>query len=170
VLAVTRLPGRTEREFLDAAVAFSNERLAGTLAANLIADPRTLKRLGSQFGDAIARLRFGGVGVNCWSAVAYLAPRASWGAFPGGELRNIQSGIGVVHNALLLERPERSIAYGPFRPFPRSLLRGEFSLSPKPTWFLNNRTARSTNQRLTRFEASRGVRHLPGIFASAMRG
>jgi len=170
VLGVTRLPGRTEREFLDAAVTFSNERLAGTLAANVIVAPSTLKRHGSQFADAIARLRYGGLGVNCWSAFAYLAPRASWGAFPGGELHNIQSGIGVVHNALLLQRPERSIAYGPFRPFPRSLLRGEFSLSPKPPWFLNNRTARLTNQRLTRFEASRGVRHLPGIFASAMRG
>jgi aldehyde dehydrogenase (NAD(P)+) len=170
VLAVTRLPGRTEREFLDAAVAFSNERLAGTLAANVIADPSTLKRLGSQFGEAITRLRYGGIGVNCWSAFAYLAPRASWGAFPGAELDNIQSGIGVVHNALLFERPERSIAYGPFRPFPRSLLRGEFSLSPKPPWFLNNRTGRLTTQRLTLFEASRGLRNLPGIFASALRG
>jgi aldehyde dehydrogenase (NAD(P)+) len=170
VLGVTRLPGRTEGEFLDAAVAFSNERLAGTLAANVIAHPRTLSRLGSQFEDAIARLRYGGLGVNCWSGFAYLAPRASWGAFPGDELHNVQSGIGVVHNALLLERPERSIAYGPFRPFPRSLLHGEFSLSPKPPWFLNNRTGRLTTQRLTLFEASRGVRHLPGIFASAMRG
>jgi aldehyde dehydrogenase (NAD(P)+) len=170
VLGVTRLPGRTEREFLDAAVAFSNERLAGTLAANVIADPSTLKRLGSQFGEAITRLRYGGIGVNCWSAFAYLAPRASWGAFPGAELDNIQSGIGVVHNALLFERPERSIAYGPFRPFPRSLLRGEFSLSPKPPWFLNNRTGRLTTQRLTLFEASRGLRNLPGIFASALRG
>jgi len=170
VLGVTRLSGRTQREFLDAAVVFSNERLAGTLAANIIADPRTLKQLGAQVEDAIAGLHYGCVGVNCWSAFAYLSPRASWGAFPGSELRDVQSGIGVVHNALLLHPAERSIAHGPFRPFPRSLIRREFSLSPKPPWYLDNRTGNLTIQRLTQFEASRGIRHLPGIFASALRG
>jgi len=170
VLGVTLLPARTEREFLDAAVQFSNERLAGTLAANVIAHPRTVKRLGHTFTDALARLRYGGIGVNCWSAFAYLAPRATWGAYPGGALHDIQSGIGIVHNALLLAGAERSIAYGPFRPVPRSLLHGEVSLSPKPPWFFNNRTGSLTIQRLTQFEASPGLRHLPGIFASALRG
>jgi len=170
VLAVTRLPGRAQREFLDAAVAFSNDRLAGTLAVNIIADPHTLNRLGSHLEDAIVRLRYGAVGVNCWSAFAYLSPRATWGAYPGSKLSDVQSGIGVVHNALLLENPQRSVARGAFRPFPRSLLGGEISLSPKPPWHLDNRTGNLTTQRLTRFEASRGIRHLPGIFASALRG
>jgi aldehyde dehydrogenase (NAD(P)+) len=170
VLGVTRLPGRTQRDFLDAAVAFSNERLAGTLSANVIADPHTLTQLGPHLDHAVARLRYGAVGVNCWSAFAYLSPCATWGAFPGSELCDVQSGIGVVHNALLLHHPERSIAHGPFRPFPRSLVHRERSLSPKPPWYLDNRTANLTTKRLTQFEASPGIRHLPGIFASALRG
>jgi aldehyde dehydrogenase (NAD(P)+) len=170
VIAVTRLPGRSAQEFLDAAVAFANERLAGTLAANLIADPRTLKRLGRALENAIACLRYGTVAVNCWTGVAYLGPRATWGGFPGSDARDIQSGIGVVHNALLLDRPERTVVRGPFRAFPRSVTRGELTLSPKPPWFVTNRTAQATAKRLTRFEADPGWRHLPRIFASALRG
>jgi aldehyde dehydrogenase (NAD(P)+) len=170
VLAITRLPGRTAGEFLHAVVDFSNERLAGTLAANLIAHPDTLKRLGGELEQAIARLRYGGIGVNCWSAVAYLAPRATWGGFPGATARDIQSGTGVVHNALLLERSERTVVRGPFHRFPRSIANRELTLSPKPPWFVTSRTAHITNERLTRFEASVGARHLPGIFAAALRG
>ncbi len=86
------MPGRSARECFDAAVASSNERLAGTLAANLIADPETLKGLGASLDEDVARLRFGGIGVNCWSGLAYLAPRATWGGFPGNDLRDVQSG------------------------------------------------------------------------------
>ncbi|MEU2237490.1 hypothetical protein ABZ585_42055, partial [Streptomyces vietnamensis] len=30
-------------------------------------------------------------------------PRATWGAYPGHTLDDVQSGIGIVHNALLLD-------------------------------------------------------------------
>ena len=41
VLAETSLPGDTAAEFLANAVRFANERLQGTLGANLIVDPAT---------------------------------------------------------------------------------------------------------------------------------
>ena len=82
----------------------------------------------------------------------------------------MQSGLGIVHNALLLDAPQRSVVYGPFRPAPRSLLGGEPSLSPKPPWFITNRTARKTGQLLTRFAADPSWRHVPPIVVSAMRG
>ncbi|WP_353647696.1 hypothetical protein ABLG96_12405 [Nakamurella sp. A5-74] len=40
----------------------------------------------------------------------------------------MQSGIGSVHNTLLLQDPERTIVRGPFRPFPRSLAGRKVSL------------------------------------------
>ncbi len=43
----------------------------------------------------------------------------SWGGFPGTTLEDAQSGIGVVHNALLLDSPERTLVHGPFRAAPR---------------------------------------------------
>ena len=49
-----------------------------------------------------------------------------------------------MHNALLLDAPERTVVTGPFRPFPRSVAHGEFALFPKPPWFVTARSAATT--------------------------
>jgi aldehyde dehydrogenase (NAD(P)+) len=175
VLAVTELPGDDgdgagAGAFLAAAVEFANDRLYGTLTANLIGDPKTLRGLGGRLDELIAGLRYGLIGVNCWSGVGFLTPRASWGAFPGHKVEDIESGTGVVHNALLVDRIERTVLRGPFRPSPRALLHGELTLSPKPPWFVNNRTSGVTGRRLTAFAAKPRLRLLPGILISALRG
>ncbi|WP_149359564.1 aldehyde dehydrogenase family protein [Lolliginicoccus suaedae] len=169
VLAVSELPGDAA-EYLDAAVAFANEHLVGTLGANIIIHPRTRRDLGERFDKAIEELRYGTIAINAWTGVGYLTARATWGAFPGHTLNDVQSGMGVVHNALLLAQPERTVVNGPFRPAPRSLLRGELALSPRPPWFVTNRTAATTGRRLTAFAANKSWAKLPGIFASALRG
>ncbi|WP_329452310.1 aldehyde dehydrogenase family protein [Streptomyces sp. NBC_01724] len=169
VLGVAELPG-AGLQFLRAAMDAANDRLHGTLGANLVIDNRTTRALGTGLRECIAQLRYGTVGVNAWTGVGYLTARATWGAYPGHELDDIASGRGVVHNALLLHRPERTVVYGPFRPAPRSVLTGEFSLTPKPPWFVSNRTAATTGRRLTAFAARPRWSALPGIFASALRG
>ncbi|MFD4606388.1 aldehyde dehydrogenase family protein [Streptomyces sp. NPDC058464] len=169
VLAVLELPGNAG-EFLDEAVCTANEKFAGTLGVNLIAHPRTISALGPALDEAIAELRYGTVALNAWTGVGYLTATASWGAFPGHTLDDVQSGIGVVHNAVLLDGPERTVVRGPFRPAPRSVLHGELSMSPKPPWFVTNRTAVTTGRLLTRFSASPRWSALPRIFASALRG
>ncbi|WP_432122138.1 aldehyde dehydrogenase family protein [Streptomyces sp. S1] len=169
VLAVTSLPGRG-REFLDRAAAFADERLSGTLGANVVAHPRTIRALGADFTHFVAALRYGTVAVNAWTGVGYLTARATWGAFPGHTLRDVQSGIGTVHNGLLLDGTERTVVHGPFRPFPRSVLTGLFALSPRPPWFVTHRTAATTGRRLTAFAGRPSWTGLPGIFASALRG
>ncbi|MER6393848.1 aldehyde dehydrogenase family protein [Streptomyces sp. NPDC001523] len=169
VLGVLELPGNA-REFLDSAVRTANEDFAGTLGVNLIAHPGTLAELGPALDEAIAELRYGTVAVNAWTGVGYLTANASWGAFPGHTVDDVQSGIGVVHNAILLDGPERTVVRGPFRPSPRSLLHGEPSLSPKPPWFVTNRTAARTGRLLADFAAAPRWSALPGIFASALRG
>jgi aldehyde dehydrogenase (NAD(P)+) len=168
-LGVLELPGQT-KPFLAEAVRVSNELFAGTLGVNIIAAPRTIKELGPTLEDAIADLRYGTVGLNAWTGVGYLTAKATWGAFPGHTLDDVQSGIGVVHNALLLDSPERTVLRGPFRPAPRGILHGEFTLSPRPPWFVTNRTAAVTGRLLTRFFASPSWIALPRIFASALRG
>jgi aldehyde dehydrogenase (NAD(P)+) len=168
-LGVVSLPGEPA-DYLKRAVEFANERLLGALGAGLIVDPRTRRALGPDLWEAVRALRYGAIAVNCWTAVDYLTPRAAWGAFPGESIFDVQSGIGVVHNALLLDQVERSVAQGPFRPLPRSLPRGEMAISPKPPWFVNNRTAALTGRRLTSFAASPRWRALPAIFAAALRG
>ncbi|WP_061781926.1 aldehyde dehydrogenase family protein [Microbacterium hominis] len=154
VLAVVGLRG-TGQEFLDAAVAHANDRLVGTLGANVLIDPVTQNALGDGFERAVADLRYGTVAVNAWTAFGFLTPTATWGAFPGGTLADAPSGMGIVHNALLLDRVERTVVRGPFRPFPRSVssaARGRgLSVLPKPPWFVTSRTGAAVCEGFTRF-------------------
>lgn len=166
----TSLPGKTAAEFLDAAVEFCNSRLWGTLAADILVHPRTIKELGDQLDDFVARLRYGTVGVNVWNGVGFLLGATPWGAFPGSTPQDIQSGSGFVHNASLFSNPEKSVVYGPFRPFPRTLASGNLHMSPKPQWFVTNRRSRQVGRKITKLVADPGPKHLPGIFASALRG
>ena len=169
VLGVLELPGEGTN-FLSAAVEAANERFAGTLGVNLIADPRTIAALGPALDEAIAALRYGTVAVNCWTAVGFLTAPATWGAYPGHTLADVGSGVGVVHNSLLLSRPERTVVRGPFRPAPRSVIGGEMSLSPRPPWFVTSKTAATTGRLLTEFAARPRWSALPAIVLSAMRG
>jgi aldehyde dehydrogenase (NAD(P)+) len=50
------------------------------------------------------------------------------------------------------------------------VLHGEWSLTPKPPWFVSNRTAARTGRLLTDFAADPRWSRLPAIFASALRG
>lgn len=152
VLGHTSLPG-VGAEFLQNAVKFANERLAGTLGANILVRPQDRKAMGSAFDEAIRDLRYGGIAINTWTGLIFLIASAPWGAFPGHTLEDVGSGIGVVHNALLIDGAERVVATGPFRPFPRSVLAGEMSLAPKPPWFVTARTARQTGKALTSYNA-----------------
>ncbi len=169
VLGVVSLNG-TGQTFLDAAVAHANDRLAGTLGANILIEPATQRALGDGFERAIADLRYGTVAVNAWTAFGFLTPTATWGAFPGGTLDDAPSGIGIVHNAFLLDRVERTVVRGPFRPFPRSLhaLRpgrkgrhgSGLTVLPKPPWFVTARTGAAVSEGLTRFRSDGNLARL----------
>ncbi|UGT57058.1 aldehyde dehydrogenase family protein [Nocardia asteroides] len=169
VLGVVEIPG-TGAEFARAAARTANDAFAGTLGVNVIAMPETIDELGAAFDLMVEDLRYGTVAINAWTGVGYLTPTASWGAFPGHTIDDVQSGIGVVHNAWLIDGVERTVVRGPFRPAPRSLLRGELALSPKPPWFVGNKTAAGTGRLLAGFAADPGWLRLPAIFASALRG
>ncbi|KQR48909.1 aldehyde dehydrogenase [Microbacterium sp. Leaf161] len=172
VLGVVSVAG-TGQEFLDAAVAYANDRLQGTLGANLLIDPSTEKALGAGFDRAIADLRYGSIAINGWTAFGFITPTMTWGAFPGSTITDVGSGIGVVHNALLLDRVERSVIRGPFRPFPRSLPivngGGRLTILPKPPWFVSSRTGAAVSEGLTRFRAHGGTIGLLKTLAAALR-
>lgn len=149
-------------DFLDRAVDFANQRLDGSLGAQIIIHPATIADLGPRFERAIESLKYGTIGINAWSGVAFLFPYAAWGAYPGHTLSEIQSGIGIVHNAYLLDATEKTVVRGPFAPFPRAAFKGEFHVSPKPAWFVTNSHAAQIGRLFCEFEASPGIgRFLP---------
>jgi aldehyde dehydrogenase (NAD(P)+) len=168
-MVTTSLPGDA-RQYLRRAVNFCNDRLYGTLSVNLIIHPATRKQLGADFDRAIAGLRYGAIGINAWAAAAFLLPRAAWGAYPGHTYTDIQSGTGTVHNALMFDKPLKTVVSAPFRPFPRSVRHGELTLFPTPPWFLTNKTSESTARKLTQFAAAPSAAKLPAIFTSALKG
>lgn len=106
IYLTTALAGADAGDFLTKAVAFANERLHGNLGANILIHPQTAEELGPRLEQVIADLRYGCIGVNVWSAFAFLSPRAAWGAYPGNTATDIQSGTGVVHNSLLFDRAQ----------------------------------------------------------------
>jgi len=166
VYAQTNIAGNTPTEYMQNAVRFCNEKLNGTLGATILIHPKTMKAMGGELENCIADLKYGTVAVNVWNAVAFLLPQCPWGAFPGHTYDDIQSGIGVVHNSLMFDKPEKTVLYGPFRTLPRAL-----NLSPpRPPWFVTNTTANSTMKRITKFAVKPQIIRLPGILISALRG
>ena len=170
VLTTVSISGKDPAVFLLEAVKFANEKLDGTLGANIIIHPKTIKAHKVALDSAIADLRYGGIGVNTWCALAFLGAGAAWGAYPGHTLDDIQSGNGVVHNAFLFDKPQKTVATGPFRNFPRSILSGDLHMAPRPPWFITNKTAHKTAERLTYLIGTGNLLSLPGIFTSALRG
>ena len=151
---------RSIPEFLDASVDFCNDRVAGTLGATILVHPRSLEdpEVAAALDRAIDRLHYGTVVVNHWLGVAFGLISPPWGAYPGSEPSDIQSGCGMVHNTYLLEDVEKTVVRGPFRtPVP-------------PVWFHTHRTAHRLLPKLSRYIATNDPSILPGLLVDKLRG
>jgi acyl-CoA reductase-like NAD-dependent aldehyde dehydrogenase len=168
-LAVVTLPSRTVDEYCVAATTFANEVLDGSLGANVIVHPKTEK---SHKGvdKMIANLRYGGIGINTWSASVYLLARCPWGAFPGNDPSDIGSGTGVVHNALMFSRAQKAVARGPFAPIHRTVGKGEFHIAPKPVFFLSNSQMHKVGEYLVDYVAYGKTTDMLKVVGAAVRG
>jgi aldehyde dehydrogenase (NAD(P)+) len=153
VLACAELPGDIHQYVRDA-VAFANDCLHGTLGVNIVVHPQTMKAYPQLIDEAIAQLRYGCVAVNGWTGVGYFITETPWGAYPGHTIEAVGSGIGVVHNSYFLARTQKSVIRAPFAPFPRSVRAGEFSLLPRPPWFVTNGMQAQIGPALCDFEVS----------------
>lgn len=170
-LSVTELPGRDPEAFLIRAVDYANRTLHGTLGANILIHPSTMRLIGRRrFEEIVAGLRYGCIAVNAWAGLGFLSAPTPWGAFPGHTLEDVQSGIGFVHNTMLFDQPQRTVLEAPFTPYPRNLMRLSFSMLPRPPWFITNRRAAVLGRLLTQFQYRPGFGRLPRIFMHALRG
>ena len=115
LFAETPIAAPSVPEFLERAVVFANENLWGTLNATLLVHPKSLadREVALAFEKAVADLRYGTVAVNHWAAIGYGLVVTPWGAFPGHDRTDIQSGTGIVHNTLMFSRVEKSVVRAP---------------------------------------------------------
>ena len=157
--------------YLRSAVEYANDQLHGTLGANILIHPKTIKEIGkTQFENIIADLHYGTIAINAWTGLAFLVATCPWGAFPGHTPQEVQSGIGKVHNSFMLKDTERVVIQAPWAPFPRGLLSGQLTLLPRPPWFITNKRQDKMGRLLTQFQHSPSWSKLPRIFLNAILG
>ena len=93
-------------------------RLPGSLAASVTAPLGLAAADARRVESFTAHLPFGVVARDAWSALAFTAGNVPWGGFPGATLDRPRSGIGRVHDPLLLPLVHNSILRGPAVPRP----------------------------------------------------
>lgn len=105
-------------DYIRKAVAFANERLWGNLVASIVVHPESMKEpaIAAAVEQAIADLRYGSVVVNHWGALAHFMMITPWGAYPGNEPHDIQSGAGFVNNPLMFDCAQKSVIRAYFDP------------------------------------------------------
>jgi aldehyde dehydrogenase (NAD(P)+) len=160
VLAETSVGSEDPLEYLESAVAFANDRLPGTLSAQVVASSRTLADpvTGAAVRRAVRRLEYGSVGVNCSGAYCFGLGTTPWGGFPGQPLHDPRSGRGFVHNTWMLDGVEKAVMWSPG------------ALPVKPTYFPTHRTLHQLGPRLIALEARRDWSALPGVLWLGLRG
>jgi aldehyde dehydrogenase (NAD(P)+) len=115
------------------------------------------------FATAVSRSTPGPAWDSCWRKPAG-AP------FPATPRTTSRAESAWLHNSLLFDRPQKSVIYQPFYPYPRGLLHGQMAMLPKPPWFITNKRADRVGKALVAFEANPSPLRLPAIFSQALRG
>jgi acyl-CoA reductase-like NAD-dependent aldehyde dehydrogenase len=115
ILAEVSLDVSHAADFLKQAVDFANNSIWGSLSCVVLIDKKTVRSHQAIFERSISNLRYGSIGVNIWTGANFAIPAMTWGAFPGNSMHNVESGIGIVHNAYLFDYPQKSVLYAPFR-------------------------------------------------------
>ena len=92
--------------------------LPGSLAANVTAPDGLAAHDAQQVDLLVEHLEYGVVARNTWSALAYALANVPWGGYPGATLADPRSGIGRVHDPLLLPLVHNAIIAGPLASWP----------------------------------------------------
>jgi acyl-CoA reductase-like NAD-dependent aldehyde dehydrogenase len=158
VTGETALDATSPQTFLEAATELMNDLLWGTLAAAMTVPDAWPKRDPARLEKAIGRLRYGTIGINLWPGIAYALMSPPWGAFPGANLGDVQSGVGFVHNTYLLANPQKTV------------LRSPLSFSPKPVWFSTHRRPERVAAKLGELYSQPSIWKIPGLLAQALGG
>lgn len=158
LFAETALKADGVVEFIDRAVAFANQNLWGTLVASIYVHPKSLRdpEVAQAVERAIADLRYGTVVVNHNGVMGYLLTSTSWGGYPGQDIFDVQSGIGVVNNTLMFDHPQKSVVRSPFRQ------------SPDP-FALTSKRLDEFARKWLRLQDAPSLRKLAGLIWTAMR-
>jgi acyl-CoA reductase-like NAD-dependent aldehyde dehydrogenase len=117
VVAIASISAASVPDYLERAVEFANQTLWGTLNAGLFVHPTSMKdsQIKTAVETAIENLRYGTISVNCGAGLGWVMMTTPWGAYPGANIYDIQSGNSFVHNTLMFSKPQKTVVYAKFR-------------------------------------------------------
>ena len=157
-VAETALTAPSPAAFVDAATAFCNDVLWGTLGATVIVSPSSLKdaAVAESVDRAVADLRYGSIGVNVWHALSFAMGSTSWGAYPGTPAATFSRGpVSSATQPCSTGRRSRLCA-------DRSGLGRSRRGSPRCRFL-------DVMRRFVAFEAEPSAAKIPGLLLAAMR-
>jgi acyl-CoA reductase-like NAD-dependent aldehyde dehydrogenase len=151
------LEARTVEEYLEQAVDYVNQHFWGSLSANIIVHPKSLEvpAVAKALDRAISRLKYGTISINMLAFYASFFMVCPWGAFPGHDMYDIQSGRGKNFNFLMLDSPEKVVLKAPFKRLDPLTVKAK-----RPYIFA---------RKLASFEASPSLMKLIGLMFSAIK-
>jgi hypothetical protein len=157
--AETSLTAPSVAAFVNAATSICNDVVWGTLSTTILVSPGSLRAdaEADSVERAVADLRYGAIEVIAWHALAFAIGTTTWGAYPGRPRTDIQFGSGVVGNAAMFDRPQKSVVRGPFR------------VRPRPPWFATSTGQLGVMRRFVAFEADPSAAKFPGLLLAALR-
>ncbi len=135
-----------------------NQDIWGTLAASLTIPNAFRRKHATLLDETLRNLQYGTIGINQWTAISFALMSPPWGGFPGANLKNIQSGVGFVHNTFLLSQPEKTILSAPLR------------MHPKPIWYSTHRQPEKVSWDLLDLYQHTSVRRIPKLLWHAFTG
>lgn len=140
LITETALESGSVTDFIDRAVDFVNDTLWGTLTVTILVHPKSLvdPEISACIERALSKLRYGTISINELGVLSYFPGIAPWGGFPGHDVYDIQSGVGVINNYLMLNRPEKTVMRGPFTKIDPQLVtfRHSVEFARKYTYYL----------------------------------
>ncbi len=154
----TAIEAKDTVEFIEKAVKFANAQLWGSLCASIIVHPKSLRDplVAAAVDQAIADLNYGSVVVNHWGALPYYLTVTPWGAPPGHDMYDIQSGLGKVNNPLMFDQPTKSVVHAPF-------------ISIPDPYMAHSKTSYKYFRQDTRYQADPNVWNLAKLLWHAVR-
>jgi acyl-CoA reductase-like NAD-dependent aldehyde dehydrogenase len=158
ILSETSVGTTDPVEFLHTTTAFMNDRMWGTLNATLVVPPKLEKdpAVARALDRAVVDLRYGTVSINHWPALCYAFGTMPWGGHQSATLKNIQSGLGWVHNTYMLGGVDKSVVRGPL------------TVSPYPLWFFDNPKTGKVAPAAADMEAAPSWLKVPGLLAKVL--
>lgn len=152
------LDSDNEQNFLGQVQDIFNQDIWGTLAASLTIPTAFRRKHSGLLDETLRNLQYGTIGINQWTAISFALMSPPWGGFPRANLRNIQSGIGFVHNTFLLNHPEKTILTAPLR------------MHPKPIWYSTHRQPEKVSWDLLDLYLDSSALRLPKLLWHAVTG